>query len=142
MANFQPGLGGLDLVCVHPNGRDVVVIASGDLWMVNPELRSAEKLLPAVDLALEVFNPFGWVLSTLEIALARLGPEGLLWHTRRLSWDGFAELRIVGEELMGLAWSAIDDEWRPFHVDLRTGRSSGGIYFDQDVEGWEKLADG
>ena len=47
VANFQPGPGGLDLICAHPNGRDVVVIASGDLWVVNPELRSAEKLLPA-----------------------------------------------------------------------------------------------
>jgi hypothetical protein len=24
----------------------------------------------------------------------------LLWHTRRLLWDGFDELRIVGEELV------------------------------------------
>ena len=82
------------------------------------------------------------MLSRQGIALARLGPEGLLWHTRRLSWDGFTELRIIGEELVGLAWSPIDNEWSSFQVDLRTGRSSGGAYLDQDIEGWERLSGG
>ena len=141
VANFKPGLGGLNLLHEHPNGRDAVVIAAGDLWIVTPELRLAEMLLPAVDAALEVQNPRGWVFSRQGLALVRLGPDGLIWHTRRLSWDGFDGLRIVGVEVTGLAWSPFDDQWRQFRVDLCTGRSSGGAFSDEDSEGWERLAD-
>jgi hypothetical protein len=39
VGNFQPGLGGLQFAGLHPNGLDVVVIAAGDLWIVNPRKR-------------------------------------------------------------------------------------------------------
>ncbi len=37
VGNFQPGLGGLEFVGLHPNQRDVVIIVGGDLWVVNPD---------------------------------------------------------------------------------------------------------
>ena len=141
VANFRPGLGGLNLVSPHPNGHDAVVIASGDQWVVNPERHSANLLLPAINTALEVHDTNGWVLSRQGIALARLGPEGLIWHTRRLSWDGFDQLSIVGDEITGLAWSPLGDQWLGFRVDLRIGRSSGGAYSQIDSEQWERLSD-
>ena len=140
VGDFQPGLGGLQLVAVHPNQRDAVVIAAGDLWVVNPQERTAEQLLPAIDTALEVREPDGWVFSRQGIAFARLGPEGLIWHTRRLSWDGFDQLRIVHGDLTGLAWSPVDAQWHPFRVELGTGRSTGGSYVGEDTEGWEMCA--
>jgi hypothetical protein len=140
VGNFQPGLGGILLVDVHPNKQDVVVIAAGDLWVVHPHIRSAERLLPAIDAALEVRDPDGWVFSRQGLALARLGAEGLIWHTRRLSWDGFDQLSIVDAEVRGLAWSPGDDQWHPFRVDLATGVSEGGSYGDEDTEGWERCA--
>ena len=140
VANFQPGLGGLNFAQVHPNGRDAVVVASGDLWVVNPVQRSAERLLPALNAALEVRDPDGWVFSRQGLALARFGPEGLVWHTRRLSWDGFDQLSIVHGQVTGLAWSPMDDHWYPFQVDLFTGRSTGGSFSDADTERWERLA--
>jgi len=139
IANFRPGLGGLKVVYPHPNGHDAVVIASGDLWVVNPEQRSAEMLLPAVDMALEVQEPDGWVFSRQGLALARLGPDGLVWHTRRLSWDGFDGVRIEGDEVVGLASSPFGDKWREFRVDLQTGRSFGGAYLESDSERWERI---
>jgi len=140
VGNFQPGLGGLQLAGLHPNERDAVVIAAGDLWVVDPDVRTAERLLPAIDAALEVRDPDGWVYSRQGLALARLGPEGLLWHTRRLSWDGFDQLSIGNGEVKGLAWSPIDDQWYPFRVDLDTGRSTGGSCGGKDAEGWERCA--
>ncbi len=125
VGNFQPGLGGLQLAGLHPNKRDAVVIAAGDLWVIDPGVRTAERLLPAIDAALEVRDPDG---------------KGLLWHTRRLSWDGFDQLSIGNGEVKGLAWSPIDDQWYPFRVDLDTGRSTGGSCGDKDAEGWEKCA--
>jgi hypothetical protein len=142
VVNFRPGLEGLDTVLPHPNEHDAIVISSGDLWIVDPELRQADLLLPGIVAILEVQVPDGWVLSRQGLALARLGREGLVWHTRRLSWDGFDELKVGGGDLTGLAWSPIDGQWHPFRVDLRTGKSSGGSFFAEDTEGWERLADG
>ena len=140
VGNFQPGLGGLQFAGLHPNRLDVIVIAAGDLWIVNPRERTAVRMLPSIEAILEVQNPEGWVFSRQGIALARLGPNGLMWHTRRLSWDGFDQLHIVEDELSGLAWSPINDEWRPFSVELNTGKSTGGSYPDDDAETWETLA--
>lgn len=140
VGNFQPGLGGLQFAGLHPNEVDVVVIAAGDLWVVNTNEKTAFRTLPALEGILEVHNPEGWILSRQGLALARLGPKGLMWHTRRLSWDGFDQLHIVQDELRGLAWSPIDDKWCAFSVELNTGKSTGGSYFPDDVEGWETLS--
>lgn len=137
--NFERGLGGLDLARAHPNGRDVVVLSRGDCWIVDPERRSANQILGAVEALLDVEDPPGFVLNCQGITLARIGPAGLLWRTRRLSWDGFDRLEIAGGELTGVAWSAPEDRWIPFEVDLRTGRSNGGSYSMASDE-WERLA--
>jgi hypothetical protein len=108
--------------------------------VVDPKERTARRLLPAVYAALEVCDPNGWVFSRQGLALARFGPEGLIWHTRRLSWDGFDQLTISGGEVTGLAWSPIDEQWHQFRVELSSGRSVGGSFSDDDSEGWEELA--
>jgi hypothetical protein len=141
VGNFQPGLAGLEFVGIHPNKEDAVVIASGDLWVILPESRRAERLLPAIDSAIEVHDPEGWIFSRQGLAFARLGPTGLIWHTRRLSWDGFDQVRIAGGEMTGLAWSPMDERWHRFRVDLSSGRSVGGSFSKDDTEGWETLAE-
>lgn len=45
---------------------DAVVVASGDLW-VNPVQRSAQRLLPAIETALEVRDPDGWIFNRQSI---------------------------------------------------------------------------
>jgi len=142
VGNFAGGLGGLTAVHPHPNDRDVVVIAAGDLWVVDMEQRSAEVAFSSIDAALDVQHPPGWVFSRQRVALARFGPGGLIWHTRRLSWDGFDQLKIVGGEITGRAWSPIRNQWLEFQVDLRTGKSSGGANSSEDSEQWEQLVEG
>lgn len=140
VGNFQPGLGKLECAGDHPDGRHAIVMSAGDLWVVDPNERTAQLVLPGIEAAFEVQDPNGWIYSREGLALARLGPAGLIWHTRRLSWDGFAQLTILGAEMRGLAWSPFDDQWQPFRVNIRTGMSRGGSYGDEDSEGWEKLA--
>lgn len=142
VGNFQPGLDGLDLALLHPNGRDVLIIASGDLWVVDPDGRKAEHSLPALDALLEVRDPDGWIFSRQGLALARFGAAGMLWHTRRLSWDGIDELEIHGDAISGRAYSPMDEKWHPFTVDLRSGESSGGSYLAGESDEWETLSDG
>ena len=128
VGNFRSGLGGIELAQIHPNQRDAVVVAGGDLWVVDPNQRTATFLLPAIDAAIEVRDPDGWLFSRQGLAIARFGPQGLCWHTKRLSWDGFDQLNLVGDELIGLARDPMGDSGIPFRVEIRTGRSSGGSY--------------
>jgi hypothetical protein len=88
-----------------------------------------------------VQNPQGWVFSRQGIAFARLGPDGLIWHTRQLSFDGFDAIHIDEREIRGQAWSAIDGVLHPFSVDVATGRSTGGSYFPEHSDVWERLAE-
>jgi hypothetical protein len=140
VANFRPGyFPAVQRVLAHPNDRDVVVVAGGDVWIVDPKSHSAQRIEGAVDGVWELKRPPGIVFSRQGLAFLRLGHEGIVWHTRRLSWDGFDEVCIEGDELRGLAWSPVEDRSFPFTVDLRTGTSRGGSFSDTDHEGWERL---
>src|SRR5262245_3209744 len=108
VVNIRPGLGGLEFAAVHPDEQHAVVLDAGELWVLDPVKHSAEYLLPSINAVFEVSEPCGWVFSRQGLALARLGPEGIIWHTRRLSWDGFDKVALTPSEVTGCGWSAID----------------------------------
>jgi len=127
VGNFRPGLGGLDAVRWHPNGVLVLVAAAGSLWCVDPDSRSAEEIAPAVFKIWE-FEPGDLLIDDQGLAFVRLRRSGVVWHTRRISWDGFQNVQLEAEHITGEAWSPIEDRWLPFTVDLETGRVAGGSY--------------
>jgi hypothetical protein len=56
-----------------------------------------------------------------------VGPEGMRWRTRRISWDGMMEVSLDGKRLHGNALD-LDDSWARFDVDIDTGEVTGGSY--------------
>ena len=138
--NFAPGVCGVSAVRPHPDGRRVLVLASGDAWEVDPETRSGELVLQGVSALWPVDAPSGFVVDRDGLSFARLGPHGVVWRTRRLSWDGFSGVHVGDHEIRGLAWDAVNNAWLPFEVDLATGASRGGSFGESDLEGWERLA--
>lgn len=139
VGNFSPGLGGVTDVRAHPDGRRVIVVARGDVWIVDADAETAERVAVAVEAIWPVEEPAGIVMSR-QVAFIRLGAKGIVWRTRRLSWDGFSEVRLKGAQLTGLAWNPMGNTWKPFEVNLATGASTGGSFDLPDSEGWEKLA--
>ena len=137
-ANFRHGFGGINLAAVHPNKKEVVVIAEGDLWIVDPVQRTATLSNLTIFAAWEVHSPDGWIFSRQDITFVRLCANGILWQTKRLSIDGFDRLTIGSNAIEGFA-DALGDRWEPFRVDLATGRSTGGSYPLDDAVEWEKL---
>lgn len=139
--NFASDNVGLCTVLQHPDGMRVLVLASGDLWCVDPNLETAEHQLYGVDALWLV--PDGYVVNWQGLAFARFGQAGILWHTRRISWDGFRDVAITADRLTGAAWSPVDAAgWLPFEVSLTTGASTGGSYA-RDLplaDNWERLA--
>lgn len=127
VGNFRPGLGGLDAVRWHPSRAQVLVVSAGALWCVDPDSRSAEEIEPAVFNIWELESG-DLLIDDQGLALVRLGGSGVVWRTRRISWDGFQNVQLEAEQLVGEAWSPIEDRWLPFSVDLETGRVGGGSY--------------
>jgi hypothetical protein len=127
-------------VRLHPDGKRVLVIAGGDAWFVAPQMHHIEQFESHIDGIWEIPGSNDLVLSSQGLAFLRLGASGIVWHTRRLSWDGFNHLQIVAGALEGLSWTPLGDEWLAFKVDLLSGKSQGGSYSETDPEGWEKLS--
>ena len=42
IGNFRKGSMALSEIALHPNGRDVVVIANGAMWIVDPQQETAQ----------------------------------------------------------------------------------------------------
>ena len=121
-------------------GHDVLVISGGQGYVVEPDARALVKTLEAAIQSVHVRAGGQLVILDRQgIAFEAIGKSGWLWHTRRLSWDGFRKVTFVDDELTGEGWNAIDQQWQSFKVDLRTGRSVGGAYEWRDADEWERL---
>jgi len=127
--NFRPGLGGLNDVRSHPNENDVLVTSAGALWQVNPQTVSAKQIAPAIFEVWRLNESGDLLFNDQGVAFLRLGPSGIVWHTRRISWDGFRGLHLDSKVLIGEAWSPIENNWLSFVVDLKTGHVYGGSLF-------------
>lgn len=149
VGNFAPGWGGYNGAHAHPNGNGMIIVFSaGHGYVIDPRTRTMKGQMEGdVSGLWEVADPPGFVLDRQGLAFYRIGPEGLVWHTRRLSLDAFRNVvfesdRFTGEAWSpGEGWSPIEDKWLPFAVDLATGRSEGGSsYRGAPPEDWERLA--
>jgi hypothetical protein len=128
IGNFVCGLTDFDCVESHPNARAVLVIAGGQGYIIDPERCVATETFGGG--LREVFlHPAkeSLVFDDQGIRFLALGSNGWLWKSRRVSWDGFRNLRQNGEIVMGEAW-APPDTWEPFAIDLNTGDVIGGSY--------------
>ena len=140
VGNFAPGLGGLDEVRPHPDGSAVLVITQGRMFYVDPAACTAVEVAHPVFGVWALPDTNDLIMSRQDIAFFRVGPQGVVWHTRRLSWDGFRDIRIDGLGVTGDAWSPVEDCWMPFRVDVLSGRAEGGSYTGPAEDGWEQLA--
>jgi len=140
VGNFQTGHGAQHGVRVHPDRRSVLVVAAGNLWTVDPHAQRAEQMDGWFDELWDIPGTGEVILSRQGLAFARLGEAGLVWHARRLSWDGFDAVCVRDDLIEGRAWSPFQDEWLPFKVDLRTGEAAGGSFLELDSSDWESLA--
>lgn len=112
-----------------PNPGDLLAIAGGYAYRIptaNPQqteflpLRPVCAVLPAPAEGLLLLAGFHAILA--------LGPEGILWRTARLSWEGLTLDKVENGFLQGQGWDMFTDRDRPFRVDLRTGTHEGGGY--------------
>ena len=141
VGNFQRGFLSLDGVFLHPNGSSVLVVAGGEVFIVDPQSRqSIDSLHGAVQAVYPLNGGKLLVMSLQDLRFEALGPNGLIWSTRRLSYDGFRNLVVTEEEICGEGWTYEGDCWLQFKVDVKSGRSDGGACHQNDA-GHDELFD-
>ncbi|HEX4822942.1 MAG TPA: hypothetical protein VFV19_01380 [Candidatus Polarisedimenticolaceae bacterium] len=142
VGNFQPGPGGATKIVLHPDGTKVVVVTSGQMYVVDPDARTAS-VVPGIVLQLHaVADPPLLVSDDQGIQFQAFGPEGVRWRTRRISWSGFRKVVLSDGKLTAEASNVTGDTWERFEVDLRTGRTTGGTYQLGDAALFEKISEG
>lgn len=125
--NFQPGLAGIERVVRHPNGHHFVVVASGQAYVVDPtNPRTWQSFGGMITDVIEVTHLNGIVFGN-GLWFEFLGPNGVAWKSRRLSWDGMRDLRIENGKIVGKSWTP-DDAWYDFKLSLTDGSAEGGSY--------------
>lgn len=126
--NFQRGLTSFDDVLQHPNGRDLLVIAGGQGYIVDPNDRAKREYFGA-DIAIAYQVPeLNSVVFGNGLFFESLGPDGWQWRSGRISWDGMRDLRRDELRLFGEAWSPLENCWLPFELDMGSGQFTGGSY--------------
>ena len=104
-----------------------MVIAGGALYEVDPGRAEPIDVTDCcVTEILHIPDLNCFVFARNHVSLMRWDADGKHWDTGRISWDGFAKLRADGDRILGEAWSAPNDQWLPFEVDLKSGETTGG----------------
>ncbi|SDP94923.1 hypothetical protein SAMN05216303_1176 [Rhodoferax sp. OV413] len=130
IGNFQPGMTNFSAVYADVESLEANVFAGGQGYRVNVE--TGELLAEFggdIESVVEIPNGEALLLcSPTDFELHRRA-GGVIWRSRRVSWDGFRNLSVHGNELKGEAWM-FDDTWHPFTVVLESGVVEGGSYYE------------
>ncbi len=132
VGNFQRGSTRFETVVEHPNQHDLIVIAGGQGYVVDPSDRIKRNYMSSNIDAVFPIAELRMILLTNGLWVEALASDGLLWRSQRISWDGMRNYRLDGSTLLGEAWLPWEDRWIPFEVDVQTGSVRGGSYRDWD----------
>lgn len=119
VGNFQPGFGAryLSSVFERPAATTFVVVSGGQAYVVDPETRAAVETFGGdIRVGLRDERRLVFATETDAIVVERSGR----WVSARLAWDGIAEVKLEADRLIGQGWDALNDEWRPVELDLRS----------------------
>ena len=118
------------------------MFSNGGAVVVDPASRRVkEELSVSVAGVYEVRDPPGIVCDKQGLAFFRIGPEGVVWRTRRLSLDGFEGVEVRHDRIIGRGLASDYTSMAEFEVNLRTGRSTGGLISRVEEDRREQLAD-
>nr|WP_315142720.1 hypothetical protein [uncultured Flavobacterium sp.] len=129
VANFKLGWTGLNAVYEFTNQPNILVIAGGTCYLMNPE---DEKPKSTFGVGYEtVIKTLDGKLILQDLTdLTIIEPNGERWSTERISWDGIKNLKLEGNLVSGLSFDPLNNkkEWVEFVVDLEKRNVKGGSY--------------
>lgn len=128
IANIQRSFGTLDKVLSHPNQHDVIIVAGGWAFAVDPSTKAIKADYGEGLTFVELLPEYGAALFVYPDHIETWRADNRWWKTPRISWDGIRHVQIGGGWLTAEAYSPIDNSWTAFEVDILTGSCTGSIY--------------
>ena len=128
VGNFLRGGYGFDWVGPMPDGDHLLVVSQGAGYVVDPASRLLVTEIGA-GISEVIADEARRLLILVDIGscdIEAFGPEGRVWTTGQISWDGFRNVRVAGDVIVGEAYQPWTPDWVPFTVDVETGAVSGG----------------
>lgn len=129
VANFKPGWTGLNAVYELDNQQNVLVIAGGTCYIMNPnDSKPTEVFGVGYETVIKTLD--GRLILQDLTYITVVEPNGEHWNTERISWDGLKDLKLEGNLITGLSFDPMYDkeEWVKFVVDLEKRKVTGGSY--------------
>jgi len=112
-----------------PDPTQLCAVAGGYAYLIDtsqPEHCTHLTLRPVVEVT--PLPPQRLLLFQGFHSLLAWGPNGLLWESARLSWEGLRITHIEGNTLHGFGWNLLTDREVAFSLDLLTGLHQGGAF--------------
>lgn len=131
IGNFKRGKFDISKVLNHPDGQRLVVYAGGIVYFVDPEKKSVMQEFDTYVFFAEELLQFNTIVMGDSVKFFAIDANSVRWTTPRIGWGEFREVKLSGNNLMGEAFSPLDDKWHPFEVDIRTGDAKGDTYESQ-----------
>jgi len=129
VANFKEGWTELNAVYEFEEQDNLLVIAGGTCYIMNPE---NHELIISFGAGYQtvIKAPKNKLILQDSTDLTIVEANGEIWHTERISWDGIKELKIEGQFISGLSFNPMSDkdEWIEFVVDLEKRNVKGGSF--------------
>ncbi len=125
IGNFQRGNNLFDHAVQHPNLVDVLVIAGGEAYVVNPGGRTLQETFGGTfETIIAVPDQSLFILGT-SVDFEALGSKGRARRSARIALDGITSMKLENGMLTGEAYT-LEDQWIPFTLDVASGEFTGG----------------
>jgi hypothetical protein len=111
----------------HPDPNRICVVAAGYGYIVIArDPRLYERVIAQPVVAVYPAREAGLLLFTDFTNISAYGPEGIVWRTDRLTWEGLRVTSVTATTVHGFGWDMPRDKEVEFTVDLKTGEHAGG----------------
>jgi hypothetical protein len=124
---FEAGPEGLSGYFATPSPNTLFVVIQGQGYWI-PTLQPASyEVVAAIPIKRVLRVPDRNIMLFIDfVRISAYGPDGFLWCTDDLSWDGLQITEVNTHSIRGLGWDSPADCHVEFSVDTSTGTATGG----------------
>lgn len=114
-------------VCPGPGKNHLTIISKGEAYIASPYDPALFKLVKSCPVIDAISIPSNNLMVFYDFTeVSAYGENGLVWETKRISWDGIKIDEVTSNEIIGQSWDAPNEEYVEFRVNLTNGFHKGG----------------
>lgn len=141
VGNFKPGFTDLNGVFELSQSTNILVVAKGACYLMNPEDSKPISIFGSDYTAILKTSTDQYVFQG-NCELTIIEPNGDHWYTQQISWDGLSDMSINDNTVTGLSYDPINDsgEWVKYTYDISKKQLIGGScqrYKETNLPKWK-----